>query len=284
MVVAIDGGAASDSAIDWAIDRAAVIGAHLEILTIVDVHWTRPSGADPGLAAHERVVFEAGQRVAASGICPHWSTTVHHDRVVPGLVAATRRAELVVMGSHKPVHAVGSIHGTLPLVVAARAVSPIVVVPAGWTRNAGPVVIGVDDRSGTAAMHFAAAEADRAHTTLVAVRAYDVPPIVARAWGTADEPLRRAESLQLIMLDSMLSAVRRDRGQLEIAATVARGRPALVLAEHAKDASLTVVGRHASDGTAQARLGPVAHDLLMNLPSPVAVVPERSTPPRRRAL
>lgn len=276
VVIAVDGSAGSDAALDWAVERAASIDIRLEILTIVDLHRTRPEGFDHGLAAHERVVVEAGRRVEASGSGARWSATVHHDRLVPGLAAASRRADLLVMGSHKAVPAFGSIHGTLPLVIASRTLSPLVVVPAGWTPSTGPVVVGVDDGSGAAAADFAAAEAERASTTLVAVRAYELPAAVSRVRGAADALLRGLESAQLSVLDELLSTVRRGREELEIAALVERGRPSLVLAAHAARARLTVIGRHHLHARAAPHLGAVAHDLLMNLPSPVAVVPERA--------
>lgn len=281
VVVAVDGSTASDAALEWAIDRARTTDMHLEILTVVDARWTRPTGADPGLAKHERVVFEAGRRVAASHVPVRCSTTVHHDHLVSGLLAASRRADLLVLGSHKPKRAIASIHGTLPLVIAADARSPLVVVPAGWEPNAGPVIVGVDDRSGTAAMAFAAAEAERAQTSLVAVRAWSVPATVARALRAIDGPLDTFEASQRAMVDTMLVPVRRDHEQLAIHAVLERGRPSLVLAGHAQHARSTVIG----SGTASGRsLGSVGHDLLMNLPSPVVVVPEtarraRTTPP-----
>jgi hypothetical protein len=136
--------------------------------------------------------------------------------------------------------------------------------------------VGIDGRSGVAAMTFAAAEAERAGTTLVAVRVYDVPSLVSRAWRDAAEPLRAAESSQRDMLDAMVSAVRRDHEHLEITAVVERGQPSVVLAAHASEARLSVVGRHRPEWSTAQLLGPIAHDLLMNLPGPVAVVPGRA--------
>ena len=273
VVVAVDGSTASDAALDWAIDRAATVDMHLEILTVVDIRWTRPTGADPGLAKHERVVFDGGRKVAASGSRVRCSTTVHHDHLVSGLLAASRRADLLVLGSHKPKRAIAAIHGTLPLVIAAGARSPLVVVPAGWEPDAGPVVVGVDGRSGTTAVAFAAAEAERTGTTLVAVRAWSVPSTLARALAADTGTLDAFEASQREVLDTVLAPIREAHGQLSIDAVLEQGRPSVVLAGHAQHARLTVIGSGAGSGRT---LGSVGHDLLMNLPSPVAVIPETS--------
>jgi len=137
VIVAVDGGPGSDAALGWAIDRARSIETHLELLTVVDIHRPRAMGRDLDLAAHERVLLEAGRKVGVSGIRAHCSTTLHHGGLVAGLVAASRRADLLVMGSDERELANGAVHGTLAPVVVARTRSPVVVVPAGWKAASG---------------------------------------------------------------------------------------------------------------------------------------------------
>ncbi|MEE3703946.1 universal stress protein, partial [Pasteurella multocida] len=63
VVVAVDGGSASTSALDWAIDRARSVDMRLEIITVVDVDWLPQSGAETVVLEHERTVQDAARRV-----------------------------------------------------------------------------------------------------------------------------------------------------------------------------------------------------------------------------
>lgn len=278
VVVAVDGGSASESALDWAINRARTVDMQLEITTVVDIDWIPQTGPDPVLLEHERVVEEAGRRVQASGVPVAVSTTVHHARPVPGLLDASERADLLVIGSHKTRGAIGLINGTLPLAVAARTRCPLVVVPVGWRPSEGPVVVGVDVETGTAAMTFAAIEAERAGATLVAVRAWDIPPLVYGAWAAIESPFEAVESGERGVLDTEVSRMRAEHGRLSVDAVLEHGRPSVVLAQRADGARLAVVGTHGRRAIAGLLLGSVGHDLLMNLPSPVAVVPGPDRP------
>ncbi|MEE3703947.1 universal stress protein, partial [Pasteurella multocida] len=62
-------------------------------------------------------------------------------------------------------------------------------------------------------------------------------------------------------------------GRLAVDAVLEHGRPSVVLSQRADGARLAVVGTHGRRAIAGLLLGSVGHDLLMNMPSPVAVVP-----------
>lgn len=269
VVVAVDGGDASASALDWAIDRARSVGMQLEIITVVDVDWLPQTGADMVLAEHERTVQDARRRVEASGVAVRLSTAVQQDRPLHGLLDASRHADLLVIGSHKSSTAVGLIDGTLPLAIAARTHAPLVVVPAGWRPGPGPVVVGVDDETGPAAMAFATVEADRIHATLVAVRAWNLPPRVYGAWPAGSSPHDDFKGIESALLDELVAPIRAEHERLKIDALLEYGRPSVVLAPHARVARLAVVGSHGRGAVTRLLLGSVGHDLLMNMPSPV---------------
>lgn len=274
VVVAVDGGMASNAALDWAIDRARSVDLHLEITTVVDVDWIPQVDPDPVLDEHDRVVDEAAKRVEFSDVAVDFSTSVHHARPIPGLVDASRRADLLVIGSHKTHGATGLINGTLPLAIAARTRCPLVVVPVGWEPSEGPVVVGVDAETGSAAMAFAATEATRLHAQLVAIRAWLVPPLVYGAWAAVASPFDDIESAERAMLDQEVARIHADPQVLTVDAVLEYGRPSVVLAERAQDSRLAVVGTHGRGAVAGLLLGSVGHDLLMNMPSPIAVVPD----------
>jgi|GEM_PF-480453 len=273
VVVAVDGGDASDAALDWAIHRARSLELQLEVTTVVDIDRLPRSEHDAVLSEHEQVVQEAARRVEASDVHVHVSTAVRLDQPVRGLIEASRRADVLVVGSHRSRAAVGIVNGTLPLAIAARTHAPLVVVPVGWQSKPGPVVVGVDDETGVAAMAFAAAEADRVRTTLVAVRAWDLPARTYGAWPPDSSPYDDFRSSERELLDTMVSPVRAQHEDLSIDAALEYGRPSIVLAQHAAIAQLAVVGSHGRGAVAGLLLGSVGHDLLMTMPSPVAIVP-----------
>lgn len=273
VVVAVDGGTASAAALDWVVDRARSVAMHVEVTTVVDIDWIPQVNTDPVLLEHERIVDEAGRRIRFSGVSAEVSTTVQHARRLPGLEAASRRADLLVIGSHKTRGAVGLIYGTLPLAVAARTHCPLVVVPVGWQPGGERVIVGVDDETGAAAMAFAAREAEREDDTLVAVRAWDVPPLVSGAWEAMESPIEAFESSERAVLDAEVARVHAAHPDLPVEAVLEHGRASVVLARRAEGARLAVVGTHGRGRLAGLLLGSVSHDLLMNMPCPVAVVP-----------
>jgi nucleotide-binding universal stress UspA family protein len=175
VIVAVDGGTASTAALDWVIERARAVDLTLEITTVADLDWVPNGEVERFMPEYDRVVLDASRRVDASGVAVRYSTTVHRGRALEGLLSASRRADLLVIGTHKTSAAVGIINGTLPLSIAARTGCPLVVVPVGWVPAPGPIVAGVDADTGETALLFAAREAERTGRNLVAVRAWDLP-------------------------------------------------------------------------------------------------------------
>lgn len=273
VVVAVDGGEASAAALDWVVDRARSVDMRVEVTTVVDIDWFPQVNADPVMLEHERIVEEAGKRIMLSGVSAEVSTTVRHARRVPGIVDASRRADLLVIGSHKTRGAVGLVYGTLPLAVAARTHCPLVVVPVDWNPGGERVIVGVDDETGAAAMAFAAAEAEREDDSLVAVRAWDVPPLVNSAWEAMESPIEAFESSERAVLDAAVARIAAAHPDLPVDAVLEYGRPSVVLSQRAEGARLAVVGTHGRGRLAGLLLGSVSHDLLMNMPCPVVVVP-----------
>ncbi|SDS54565.1 universal stress protein [Agrococcus carbonis] len=276
VVVAVDGGPASAAALDWVVDRARTVEMRLEITTVVDIDWFPQPNPDPVLAEYERIVDEAGKRVVFSHVPVDVSTTLHHARPVPGIVDASRRADLLVIGSHKTRGLSGIVNGTLPLAVAARTQCPLVVVPVDWAPGDGPVVVGVDDETGHAAMAFAAGESVRADAPLLAVRAWEIPPLVSGAWAALEAGQDEFEAAERTLLDTEVERMRQADERVQVEAVLEHGRPSIVLARRAASARLTVVGTHGRGALAGLLLGSVGHDLLMNMPSPIAIVPDRA--------
>lgn len=136
IVVGTDGSAASISAVAWAAGEAAVHGASLEV-----VHtWSIPAIGDPvsmmpiqlPLDVMEReaqTVCDAAVAAARAAGAVSVSGTVHRGSAAEHLVAASKSADLVVVGSRGRGGFVGLLLGSVAQQVASHAACPVVVVP-----------------------------------------------------------------------------------------------------------------------------------------------------------
>jgi nucleotide-binding universal stress UspA family protein len=89
------------------------------------------------------------------------------------LPAESRHAVLLVLGDRGTGGFHGMIAGSVAVRTATQAVCPVMVVR-GHQRPDGPVVVGVDgSRNSAAALEFAADEAERRGTELIAVHAWN---------------------------------------------------------------------------------------------------------------
>jgi nucleotide-binding universal stress UspA family protein len=141
------------------------------------------------------------------------------------------------------------------------------------------IVLGIDDSDGArTALAWAARQAEATSTRLRIVHAYDLN----LAWidaDNADIPIwdARAQAVAHALLERVVAEVipSFDRSQLELC--VREGRPAVVLLQEAREASLVVVGSRGRGGFAGLLLGSVSQRLAQSSPCPVVIVP----PPNR---
>lgn len=132
IAVGVDGSECSIDALRWAIDEGRMRGAQVEVLHI----WHFPYVGLPGLTPpYQDEDFE-----------PHASAVLDHAisdagetdgsverRVVKGhaaneLIAASRHADLIVVGSHGHGGVAGAVLGSVSARVAAHAECPVVIV------------------------------------------------------------------------------------------------------------------------------------------------------------
>lgn len=136
IVVGTDGSAASMAAVAWAAGEAAVHGASLEV-----VHaWSIPAIGDPvsmmpiqlPLDVMEReaqAVCDAAVAAAGAAGATAVSGAVHRGSAAEHLVAASKSADLVVVGSRGHGGFVGLLLGSVAQQVASHSACPVVVVP-----------------------------------------------------------------------------------------------------------------------------------------------------------
>jgi nucleotide-binding universal stress UspA family protein len=192
------------------------------------------------------------------------------------LVETARSATLIVVG-RRPVAGLRRIlTGSTSTAVAARAKTPVIAVPASWSRalRHRRIVVGTDGSAeGQDALAFAFAEAARRHTSLATVRAWQVP---VRWYGdfvplTSEEP--DWKQLAEVSLAEDLAGWSERYPDVPVVRVVEYSpTPAELLIDSVEDAALLVVGARGDGGLPGLDLGWTARSAIAHAPCPVAVV------------
>jgi nucleotide-binding universal stress UspA family protein len=272
-IVAVDGGAGSDAALAWVIDRAKHVDMHLEITAVVHMGADVPAGLESYYrSGFEDVLLRAEATVAAAVPDLYVVTRIRRGSPHEELALASRDADLLVIGSTRASTVAGIVHGTLPLKIAGRSACAIVVVPAGWLPHSGDVVVGwAPDETSDAALGFAAREAARRRERLTLVHTWSYP-----LFDGIDAPALAVEELVAAhqrLLSDAAGRIRQSDPEQKVAEVIQSGSAAVAIVRAAADASLVVVGSRGRGPVADFFLGSVSHDVLLNLPAPVAVIP-----------
>jgi len=281
IVVAVNGGAESEAALTWALARAKTAPAALDITTVIEMSSSAPPDAEQTLRPlYEEVLREAVQRAEAEA--PGVATTGSIRRGTPRLelLYASARADLLVVGTHE---ATGVFHGILPHQLAAAARCAVVVVPAKWRSTAGPVVAGAnDDETSQVALDVAAREAERLGRELLVVHTWHIPAtnLLGRI-GIGPDPHSTVGVKHQEILDRCVARISEKHPDLTVRAQLIEGPAALELVNAAESADLIVVGTHRRGAVPGLLLGSVTHDVLVNMPCPVMVVPHPDEEPLR---
>ncbi|WP_405109697.1 universal stress protein [Micromonospora sp. NBC_01405] len=284
VVVGVDGSAIALDAVRTAAREAAsrrrplrIVHAFIWPLMRVTVDPAPGAPAGAGLRNQaERYVAEAVTE--AGRIAPEVEVTgaVVDGSPAPVLLAESRDASLLVLGSRGLGGFAGLLIGSATVQLSARAACPVLVVR-GESRADGPVVVGVDGSEfSTEAIEFAFDEAARRGVPLVAVHAWLYPT-----------PLGPGDILPLVY-DLEAFAAEEERALAESVAGFAarypdvpvqqrlmRGSPAGVLVEESKTAQLVVVGARGRGALAGLLLGSVSHAVLQHAHAPVAILHHR---------
>ncbi|GGM42266.1 universal stress protein [Micromonospora sonchi] len=213
--------------------------------------------AEAGKAAPEVTVDGAVVEGAASGV----------------LLAESRAAALVVLGSRGLGGFAGLLLGSTAVQVSAHADCPVLVVRGEPPAN-GPVVVGVDGSElSRQAVGFAFEEAARRDTELVAVHAWlyptpagpgDILPLVYDLDAFREQEER-------VLAESVAEWSER-HPEVTVRQRLVRGSPGRALVEQSRTAQLVVVGARGRGPLGGLLLGSVSHAVLHHAESPVAIV------------
>jgi nucleotide-binding universal stress UspA family protein len=286
ILVGYDGSANATAALTWAQQEAARRSAPVELVYVYE--WATavapvPVGAIwPDRAVRREAVAmveEAVTRAVAAHPEVPLTGTVVDGSAVPTLRSRSERAQLLVLGNRGLGGFTGLLAGSVATGVATHARCPVVVVR-GCAPPHQPVVVGVDESpDADRAIGFAFDQAAGCGVPLVAVRAWQPPPV---PWRTDVRPL-------VYDADELAGAERQLAGQalagwqekhpdVPVTIRLMPSTPAHALITASAEAQLVVVGSRGRGGFRGLLLGSVARQLIHHARSPVAVVRDVTEP------
>lgn len=257
----------SVKAVEWVIERARRRPLSVELLRSFDpLRSTR--------RAERALLHEVRDRITAAAPGTAVTAVLSTDPIHDALLHAGEHADLIVIGSrrHRPVRS--ALTGEVPLRIATRAACPTVVVPDDATlRDRGPVVVGVPgDRSGDAALLFAAREARASGTELVAVHGWSATQLSLEG-GLETPSLAADRTRHRRILDEAAAVVERAAPGGRVRLVLDRGIPAWVIDDASRRARLVVLGTHRRGPIAGLLLGSTAREVMELTGVPVCIVP-----------
>jgi nucleotide-binding universal stress UspA family protein len=275
IIVAVDGDTAHRAPIRWALDRAARSGASVELVFVIGRSW-----ADHDDAPEPRLV-EAADRILSvtRTYAQHQAPGVHvtagwaFGKIAASLQEAAGRSDILVLGVQHRNAAETAFVGSLAVRTATIAPCTVVAVPYGWTDTGSGVVVGIDGTpSGETALEFGAREALlHADALTLVAGGYTANPLL-----TGLVPERTVDHRRERALEAASARVRAMQPAPSVSTREIEAAPAAALIRAARGSRLLVVGSRPRGRTERALMGSVAHDVLLNLETPVAVAREHT--------
>lgn len=279
IVVGVDASQYAVRAAAWAAAEAQERGVPLHLIHALDA---APSSALPGpevellaesdRAAHLWVLAQAEGRLRETHPELELVTRLERQGPAGALVAASREAGLVVVGTRGRGGFAGLHLGSVSLRVVAHSHCPVVVVraPEHEAGRSGEIVLGMEHGECQEAVRFAFEAAARAKTRVRAVHVWAPYPGYAQDYISDTDILARNAAEDMV---NVLKDAREAYPDVRVQISVLRGHPSAMLAQASRHARLTVVGAHRRHGPLSLGVGPIIQGLLAAAESPVAIVP-----------
>jgi nucleotide-binding universal stress UspA family protein len=275
LLVGIDGTESSRAALRWAMKRAAAIGAEVTLARVVDDEWTTIGARllgdldDDAQNLLEREVEYAHS--LAADVVVH--SELLHGSVMKELIAASEKAEMVVVGTHKTGFINGKVFGSRSLSLAAAAHTPVAIIPQGSPRDGRGIVAGVDDSpAGRLAIQFAAREAERAQEILTLLRAFTVLELPTANDEVQRELIHHSEARTSAALSDATALAGLAAPAVKVKTRSVRRPAAEALLDAAGAAALLIIGSSRGEEPDKPMVGSVSHDVLINLTGPTIIV------------
>ena len=268
VVVGVDGSEIAWTALDWAAAEAHITARPLLIVHAGDVTATETAPAPYG----RELLGDAVARLAEGDLRIPIATELRPGAPDELLLELSREADLLVVGTARPGRLNPLALGSVPQRVLGRSRCPVVVVRQPGIPD-GPVLVGVSSSAGgLAAMRFAAEEARRRGSVLVAARYWTDAQWSGETVGEPMPDVAGWERRERALLDAWLERARTEFPDVTIVDQLAGTPVHWALEAQSLTAGLLVLGCRRTVDARLPRLGPVTHWAVHHAMCPVAVV------------
>ncbi|HEY6748792.1 MAG TPA: universal stress protein [Mycobacteriales bacterium] len=278
VLVGVDGSEPSMLALDWAVSEAVGRDAGLTVCCVAN----DDSLAEPALWTTPQLIKEhAGDVVRraearARDAAPQLELTgeVMVGAAAEQLIAASRDADLLVLGCRGLGAFLGLLLGSVSERVAQHSACPVVVVRGSASSWDGPVLLGVDGApESAAAVEYAFTAADRRQVDIVALTAapppWIAPPPSYPIMPVTEEAARTA--LQGLQEDAIRAGLEQHpRTPVEYRVVLASAAKSLI--DASGGCGLVVLGSRGRSGLAGSLTGSVSGHVLRHAHCPVCIV------------
>lgn len=278
VVVGVDGSESSRHAVSWAVDEARARNLPLHVISA----WHSDYGAEalgplvPTIEDDSRSLLDT-TTAEVRRIAPELSVTTQslRSQAASALIAASRHADTVVVGSRGLGAVREAFVGSTSMQVAAYASCPVVVVrEVAHTEAVSRVVVGVDGSElSVEATGYAFAQAAQRGIGLTVIHAWTLNAYSSGlAMSALSDVWADLETEQEIITSAAVAGWREKYPDVDVRTHVVEGRPADILVDSSERAALVVVGSRGRGGFRGLLLGSVSRNVLHRAHCPVAVV------------
>jgi nucleotide-binding universal stress UspA family protein len=279
IVVGVDGSDSSRQALDWAVEEATRRQLSLHLLSAWQSDYAAETVAPlvPSIEDDCRSIVDtaaAHARTASPGL--EVSTSTVHAQAASALIAASRHADTVVVGSRGVRAVTEALLGSTSMQLAAFTSCPVVVVREPVVSGDAPrrVVVGVDGSDLSAqATGYAFAQASGRALGVTVLHVWNANVYTSGvAMSALVEPWHELVTEQEQITAEAMAPWTQKFPEVDARTHVVEGRPADVLVDASERAELVVVGSRGRGGFRGLLLGSVSRSVLHRAHCPVAVV------------
>ncbi|MCL2395670.1 MAG: universal stress protein [Acidimicrobiaceae bacterium] len=287
IVVGVDGSEGSNAALRWAVEEAKLTGDRVEAVSVWPVATVTHGLAVPGVddvTAESTTAEEVHAALAGTGpvdVPVNVKCLYGNPRVVLRRAAASRPADLVVIGRTHEYLGYEVLAGSVGRAVRRNASRPVVVVPPSWgcSPRTDVIAVGMDGtRRARAALRWAMAEAGRRHATVRAVLAWDSSSRAhaAGALSVVADSHRAAQAKAEEIVTDEIRLTRESLpglSEVEVIPVAAHAAAHVALLRESAGADLLVLGDHRRLELDELLLGSTTRVCLRHAVPPVVLVP-----------
>ena len=283
VVVGVDGSSAGSAAIRYAAHVAQRLGTDILLVHVVPNYLPMTPMlplATADLEAAGRQILREATIEAQQFMEPGRVTeSLQYGPRVLALLKVAEHARMLVLGSKQQPLIERLLTGSVLLGVAARATSPVVAVPPGWTSTGERhrIVVGVKSTEHSQGLVRRALEiAEERKAEVVLVHAWELPgqyDDLVTASVEQDEWNDRARHT----IERSLGKVQNDHPDVPLEIRVVHGQPARVLLSATDEADLLLLARRHT-GFPLGHLGGTGRALVHHAHCPVEVLPPADEP------